>query len=99
MTLHFIQLTLGNKTYKRQVSSANCTYVDDFKDAIKSKFSPYLDSFTAIQLTLFQPDGITEIDPETPVTDLNEIPWSPLVVTVEELPTLAPPGSSKKQLT
>ena len=72
MTLHFIQLILGNKTYKRQVSSANCTYVDDFKDAIKNKFSPDLDSFASHQLTLFQPDGTTEIDPETLVTYLKE---------------------------
>jgi hypothetical protein len=58
-----------------------------------------LDSFATAQLTLFQPDGITEIDPETLVTDLEEIPWKPMVVTVDELPIPAPSGSSKKQLT
>jgi hypothetical protein len=99
MTLHFIQLALANKTYKRQVSSTNCTYVDDFKDAIKNKLPHLLNGYDAAQLTLFQPDGTTEIDPETLVTDLKEIPWKPMVVTVEELPTPAPSGSSKKQLT
>ena len=100
MTLHFVKLKLGNKTFgPTKVSTEGCSDVDDFKSAIKSKFSPYLDSFTAIQLTLFQPDGSTEIDPETLVTDLAEIPWKPMVVTVDELPIPAPSGSSKKQLT
>lgn len=102
MTLHFVQLRLGNNPYKRQVSSANCTYVDDFKDAIKNKFSPFLNSFTAIQLNIFQPDGTTEIDPGEDIEKLNQFgvgPWRPLVVTVEELPTPASSGSSKKQLT
>jgi hypothetical protein len=46
-----------------------------------------------------QPDGTSQIDPETPVTDLTEIPWKPMVVTVLELPIPAFIGSSKKQLT
>jgi hypothetical protein len=102
MTLHFVRLALGNKTYKRQVSSASCTFVDDFKDAIKDKFSPDLDSYAPHHLTLLQPDGTTEIDPGEAIAKLNEFnvgPWTPLVVTVEELPTAAPRGSSKKQLT
>jgi hypothetical protein len=90
MTLHFIQLKLDKKTYKDQVSTEGCSYVDDFKGAIKTKFSPLLDSFATAQLTLLQPDGTTEIDPETLVTDLEEIPWKPMVVTVEELPIQAP---------
>ena len=63
------------------------------------QLSPLLDSYAAAQLILFQPDGITEIDPQTSVNDLKEIPWKPMVVTVDELPTHAPTGSSKKQLT
>jgi hypothetical protein len=63
MTLHFVTLKLGNKTYKSQVSYADCTYVDDFKGAIKNKNPHLLNSYDAAQLTLFQPDGITEIDP------------------------------------
>ena len=94
MTLHFIKLKLGSKTYKDQVSTEGCSYVADFRAAIKKKFSPFLDSFTAIQLTLFQPDGTTEIDPQTSVDDLKEIPWKPMVVTVDELPIPAPSGSS-----
>ena len=61
-----------------------------------------MDAFTAIQLTLLQPDGITEIDPGEVIDKFNEFdvgPWSPLVVTVEELPIPAPIGSSKKQHT
>ena len=98
MTLHFIQLALGNRTYKDKVSTEGCSDVADFKDAIKKKFSPLVDSYSTVQLTLFRPDGITEIDPETLVADLKEIPWKPMVVTVEELPIPAPSGSSKKQL-
>ena len=94
----FVQLVLGTKTYKVKVSTDGCSDVADFRGAIKSKFSNLLDSYAPHHLTLFQPDGITEIDPETPVADLKEIPWSPLVVTVAELPTPAPIGSSKKQL-
>jgi hypothetical protein len=99
MTLHFIQLKLDKKTYKAQVSTDGCSYVDDLRTAIKNKFSPELDSYAPHHLHLFQPDGITEIDPETLVTDLEEIPWKPMVVTVDELPIPAPSGSSKKQLT
>jgi hypothetical protein len=95
-------LLIPVKKYKRQVSSANCTYVDDFKDAIKNKYPHLLNSYDAAQLTLFQPDGSTEIDPGEVIEKFNEFavgPWSPLVVTVEELPIPAPIGSSKKQLT
>jgi hypothetical protein len=99
MTLHYVQLTLGTKTYKDKVSTQGCADVADFRGAIKNKFSPDLDSYGPHHLTLFQPDGTTEIDPETPVTNLKEIPWKPMVVNVLELPLPAPNGSSKKQLT
>ena len=99
MTFHFIQLKLGSKTYKDQVSTEGCTYVADFRCAIKNKFSPYLDSYAPYQFTLFQPDGTTEIDPATLVADLKEIPWSPLAVTVEELPIQTPAFRSRKQST
>ena len=99
MPLHFIKLQLGNKKYKDQVSTEGCTYVADFKSAIKKKLSPDLDSYAPHHIILCQPDGITEIDPETLVTDLAEIPWKPMVVTVDELPIPASISSSKKQLT
>ena len=102
MTLHFVKLVLGNKNYKDQVSTQENADVYDFRDAIKSKFSPLLDSYAPHHLTLLQPDGITEIDPGEVIDKLNEFdvgPWSPLVVTVEELPIPAPIGSSKKQHT
>ena len=98
MTLHFVRLALGNKTYKDKVSTEGCSDVADFRYAIKKKFSPELDSYAPHHLTLFQPDATTEIDPETLVTGLKEIPWKPMVVTVKELLIPAPSGSSKKQL-
>ncbi|KAJ3198273.1 hypothetical protein HDU67_003586 [Dinochytrium kinnereticum] len=94
MTLHFIQLTLRSKNYKDKVSTEGCSDVAEFKGAIENKFSPLLDPYATAQLTLFQPDGITQIDPETPDSALKEIPWKPMVVTVEEPPTK---GSSKKK--
>jgi hypothetical protein len=100
MTHHFIKLVLGNQPFSpTQVSTEDCTTVDDFKGAIKKKLSPLLDSYATAQLVLCQPDGITEIHPATAVQDLTEIPWKPMVVTVLELPIPAPIGSSKKQLT
>lgn len=102
MTLHFVQLVLGNKNYKDQVSSADCTHVSEFKDAIKNKYPRLLNSYDAAELTLFEPNGTTKIDSGEVIEKLNEFaagPWNPLVVTAEELPIPAPIGSSKKQLT
>lgn len=98
--LHFVRLVLGNQPFSpTQVSTEDCSTVDDFKGAIKKKLSPLLDSYATAQLVLCQPDGITEIHPATAVKDLTEIPWKPMVVTVLELQIPAPIGSSKKQLT
>ncbi|KAK5665382.1 hypothetical protein QVD99_007734 [Batrachochytrium dendrobatidis] len=102
MSLHFIKLVLGNKNYKDKASTQGCADVADFKGAIKNKYPHLLNSYDAAQLVLFQPDGVTEIDPGEVIEKLNEFavgPWNPLVVTVEELPIPAPIGSSKKQLT
>jgi hypothetical protein len=99
MTLHYVQLKLGNKSYKDKVSTEGCFDVGDFRGAIKNKFSRLLAAYDTAQLTLREPDGLTEIDPQTSVADLKEIPWKPMVVTVEELPAPAPAGSSRKQLT
>jgi hypothetical protein len=102
MTLHFVRLALGNKTYKDKVSTEGCSDAAKFRSAIKKKFSPELDSYAPHHLTLFQPDGTTEIDPGEAIAKLNEFNFgscSPLVVTVAELPTPAPRSSSKKQLT
>ena len=92
MPLYFVNLVLGNKNYKERVSTEGCEYVDDFKGAIKSKFSPLLDSYASAQLTLFQPvDGTTEkidpieIDPGEVIEKLKEFglgPWKPMEVTV-----------------
>ena len=103
MALHFVKLVLGNNNVgPTKVSTEGCTDVDDFKGAIKSKFSPDLDSYAHHHIILCQPDGITEIHPGEVIEKFNEFavgPLSPLVVTVEELPIPAPIGSSKKQLT
>jgi hypothetical protein len=99
MTLHFVLLKLDKKTYKSTVSTERCSDVGDYKGAIKTVFSRSLDSYSTVQLTLFQPDGITEIDPGEAITKLNEFnvgPWTPLVVTVDELPIPGPTGSSKR---
>jgi hypothetical protein len=94
MPLHFVRLTLGNKIYKTKVSTDGCSYIDDFKGAIKNRL-PHL--LAAAQLTVFQPDGVTEIDPEETIAKLNDFnvgPWTPLVVTVD---TPAPTSSTKKR--
>jgi hypothetical protein len=101
MPLHYVELTLGTMPYKSKVSTEGCTDVDDFRGAIKNKYPNLLNSYDAAQLTLFQPNGTTEIDPGEVIEKLNEFgvgPWRPLVVTVLELPIPAPIGSSKKQL-
>ena len=97
---YFVKLEIGNKYYgPTKVSTEGCKDVDDFKKAIKKEWSHTLQSFDAAQLTLFEGDGVTEIDPQTPVSELKEVPWKPMVVTVQELPLKPPSGSSKKQLT
>jgi len=98
MTQHFVLLKLGDGSRTLAVSTTDCTFVADFLGVIKTTFSPYLDSYSIAQLTLFRPDGTTEIDPQTSVEDLTDIPWNPLVVTVEKYLTSTLPGSSKKQL-
>lgn len=61
MTLHFVQLKLGGKKFKTKVSTEGCSYVADLRDAIKNKYHHLLHSYASYRLTLFQPDGITEI--------------------------------------
>ena len=94
MPLYFVLLTLGNKNYKAQISTEGCTYVDDFRGAIKNKYPHLLNSYDTAQLTLFQPDGTTEIDPGEVIEKLKEYavgPWKPMVVTVEEFVTATAP--------
>eukprot|EP00842_Homolaphlyctis_polyrhiza_P003513 jgi/Hompol1/4162/HPOL_006953-RA len=82
MTLYFVQLVLGKNKYKFQVSSADCTYVDDFRSAIKNNNQHLLNSYDAAQLKLLQPDGTTEIDPGEVIEKLQEFavgPKHPLV--------------------
>ena len=53
------------------------------------KFSPDLDSYACHHLTLFKPDGTTEIDPGEEIGMLSEFQvgeWNPLVVRVHEKP-------------
>jgi hypothetical protein len=83
----FIRLELSDKTYKDEVSTAECSNVAVFKKAIKKEFLNLLGAYDAAQLTLLQPDGSTVIDPGEVIEKLNEFevgPMSPLVVTVEE---------------
>ncbi len=98
MTHGLVRLAFGNTTFMAKVLIEGCCDIFDFIDALKSMSSPFLDSFASVQLTLFKPDGTTEINPGEIIAKLNEIelgPWTLLVVTVNESPTLAPSGSSK----
>ena len=95
MTLQSIKFTLGDRIYNDNVSTDDCTYVDDFKSAIKTKFSHLLNLYAPHHLTLFQPDGKTE---NCLVTDLKETPEMPMIVTAVELPIPAHIRRSKKQL-
>ena len=45
-----------------RVSIDGCEYVDDLLDAIKKKFAHVLAAYDTSQLTLYLPDGTTEID-------------------------------------
>ena len=82
---HFVQLQLGSKRYKDKVSTEGCQDVADFKDAIKNKWTNLLSAYAGRHLILFEPDGITEIDPETLVSELFQTPKKPFVVKVDEL--------------
>ena len=94
MADHLVQLTLENMIYKFKVSTEGCHNVAGFLKAIRA--SSQLPIGEGI-MTLFQTDGTTEIDPETPVTELREIPSKPMVVTVAKLPVRAPITSSLKK--
>ena len=79
MTYHFIQLLLeGKRKYKTKVFTEGCT------DAIKKTFIKCLDSYDSSQLILLQPDGFTEIHPQTPITDLKGIPMKPMIAIVKD---------------
>lgn len=101
MTLHFVQLVLGNKKFKDHVSTDSCSYIADFRTSIKNKYPNLLISHDGA-LTLFPPIGSTAIDPGEVIEKLDEFsvgPWSPLVVTVEDATKTSHIGSFKKQLT
>ena len=100
---HFIQLVLGSKPYHpTKVSTEDCKDVDDFKRAIKREFSHLLHEYDVAQLTLFEADGNTEIDPQKPVAELKEVNWKPMIIKIEQVEqpaTQVTTSSSKKQLT
>jgi hypothetical protein len=86
MSFRFVCLQLGADTMTRKVKTDGCRDVDDFRDCIKACFPKHLKHFAPYELHLFDPEGSTEIDPQTPMGDLLEIPGKPMVVTVSELP-------------
>ena len=94
---HFISLQLDGSNPQKKVSTKDCQDVDDFKEAIKNAFSPLLDSYNSAQLTLYQPNGETEIYPQTPIDQLKEVPWKPMIVKVNKLTIQMPAASSSKQ--
>ena len=82
---YFVKLRLGSQSFQpTKVSTQECEYVADFKDAIKNKFSPELDAYAGRHLILFEHDGITEIDAEETIEQLKE-KQKPLIVTVQNV--------------
>jgi hypothetical protein len=69
-TKYFVELRLGNDIYKDKVSTEGWEDVADFKDAIKKKFSPLLNSYAIAQLRVFESDGKTEIGLKTKMEDV-----------------------------
>jgi hypothetical protein len=83
MSLRFVQLKLGAKTYADEVSTDGCDDVDDFRHAIRRTFLKLLHMYDSYQLILVDSDDMKEIDPQTAIEDLTN---KPLVVVVRELP-------------
>ena len=79
---YFVKVLLGDKRYTDRVSTEECDYVADFKEAIKKKFSPILDSYAIAQLTLFESDGTTEIGLKTKMENVIVADGEELIVTV-----------------
>jgi len=90
--IHIIKLLLGNKQFTAKVSTEGCSDVFDVKKALKKEFPALLHSYDSAQLTLFDADGTTQIDPETTIDKLKEVPWKPMIVKVEEVEQPAPQG-------
>jgi hypothetical protein len=94
---HFVLLKLCNKTFgPTQVSTQGFTNVDEFKEAIKDKFSPLLASYNAAQLTLFETDGATKINEQTEINEIYIEKVKPLIVKVE-IP-VGSPDSQKSRI-
>ncbi len=98
MSFHFVCLKLGGDTMTGKVKTDGCRDVDDFRDCIKACFSKALNFIEPYQLHLFDPEGSTEIDPQTLMGDLQEIPRKPMVVTVSELHRCSPRQQQYKPL-
>ena len=87
----FVQLLLGSKTFRATgVSTKGCQNVDEFIEEIQKKFSPLLDSYSAAQLTLYEAEGTSVIDPETDIEELFVTKGKPLIVKVEEIQSQKP---------
>jgi len=80
---HFVQLKLGSKSFEpTQISTEGCSYVDDFKEFIKAKFSRKLKAYDSYELVLFEADGTTKISAMDSIDQLNG-KKKPLVAVVE----------------
>jgi len=88
---YFVQLKLGRKTYLDRVSTEGCSYVDDFKGAIKVKFPKVLKAYDSYEIVLFEADGTTKISAMDSIDQLNEKKM-PLVVAVEPVEVQVEPA-------
>ena len=73
MTSYFVKVIIGNDENTTLVSSENCVYVENFKDAIKKRSSPVLDAYPVLQLQFFHPDGTTLLNPGEKIEILETI--------------------------
>ena len=65
-----------------KISTEGCSYVDDFKESIKVKFSRKLKAYDSYELVLFEADGTTKISAMDSIDQLDEKKM-PLVAVVE----------------
>ena len=72
MTAYFVKVVIGNDDAKHKISIEQSIDIADFKEVIKKQFTPYLDFYTPVQLQLYEPDGITYIDPAEDIKILEK---------------------------
>ena len=82
MNWYCITLKLGKRKIKDRVSTKGCANLNDFKRAIQRTYTPLLDQDDPNQLSLWDSNGILEIDPETPLSSLSPSQAAPILVQI-----------------